>query len=115
MSKTTGQIPIEFEDKKPIPSSRKGDVAEFYAVTWLWDHGYEVFVNAGCTGPIDMIAYKDGLTILIDVKTTHQDFRRDTESLRIGSKRTEKQKELGVVFLAFNPETRKLAWVKHKE
>ena len=24
-------------------SSRKGDMAEYYAVTWLWDNGYEVF------------------------------------------------------------------------
>ena len=25
--------------------SRKGDLAEYYAVTWLWDNGYEVFKN----------------------------------------------------------------------
>ena len=25
--------------------SRKGDLAEYYAVTWLWDNGYEVFQN----------------------------------------------------------------------
>ena len=55
--------------------SRKGDFAEFYAVTWLWDHGYEVFVNSGSTGPIDMIAFKDGETILIDVKTKRKDYR----------------------------------------
>ena len=38
---------------KPNDSSRKGDMAEFYAVTWLWDNGYEVFKNCGCSGPID--------------------------------------------------------------
>ena len=26
-------------------SNRKGDFAEYYAVTWLWDNGYEVFKN----------------------------------------------------------------------
>ena len=42
-------------------SNRKGDFAEYYAVTWLWDNGYEVFQNSGCTGPIDIIAMdKDG-------------------------------------------------------
>ena len=40
---------------KPNDSSRKGDLAEFYAVTWLWDNGYEVFKNCGCSGPIDLI------------------------------------------------------------
>ena len=57
---------------KHTEDSRKGDMAEFYAVTWLWDNGYEVFQNSGCTGPIDMIAMdKKGNIKLIDVKTTH--------------------------------------------
>ena len=48
--------------------SRKGDFAEYYAVTWLWDNGYEVFQNSGCTGPMDMIAIdKKGKTLFIDV------------------------------------------------
>lgn len=97
-----------------MESSRKGDFAEFYAVTWLWDNGYEVFLNAGCTGPIDMIAYKDGKTILVDVKTTSVD-HREGYPYRIGRARTPLQKELGVVFLAFNPDNRKLAWVNHHE
>ena len=49
--------------------NRKGDLAEFYAVTWLWDKGYEVFKNCGCSGPIDLIATKDGKMTYIDVKT----------------------------------------------
>ena len=31
-------------------------MAEYYAVTWLWDNGYEVFRNCGCTGSVDLIA-----------------------------------------------------------
>ena len=93
---------------------RKGDFAEFYAVTWLWDNGYEVFLNAGCTGPIDMIAFKGGEATLIDVKTTNIDHREGYPH-RIGTKRTPLQKELGVVFLAFNPEDRKLSWVNHHD
>ncbi len=30
---------------KEKSASRKGDLAEYYAVTWLWDNGYEVFKN----------------------------------------------------------------------
>ena len=93
--------------------SRKGDIAEYYAVTWLWDNGYEVFRNAGCTGPIDLIAYKDGVTTLVDVKTLHQDRRKDIRVSK--STRTQEQMEKGVVFLGFDPDTRKLRWVDHKK
>lgn len=85
-------------------SSRKGDFAEYYAITWLWDNGYEVFPNAGCNGPVDIIALKDGEVTLIDVKTN-----------RAKANRNKEQKELGVVFVAFEPETRKLRWVDHRE
>ena len=94
-------------------ASRKGDLAEFYAVTWLWDHGYEVFVNAGCSGPIDMVAFKDGETILIDVKTERLISR--SKLWAVSEYRSLEQKNLGVVFLGFNPKTRKLKWVDHKK
>ena len=49
--------------------SRKGDLAEFYAVTWLWDQGYEVFPNAGSQGMADMVAWHPSTEkfILIDL------------------------------------------------
>ena len=51
-------------------SSRIGDLAEHYAVTWLWDNGYHVFKNCGCTGPIDIVALDPkGNVTLIDVKS----------------------------------------------
>jgi len=86
--------------------NRKGDMAEFYAVTWLWDNGYEVFKNCGCTGPVDLIATKDGETTLIDVKT---------KSGRSGRTRSDEQVELNVKLLNYNPSTRKLNFVKHKK
>ena len=100
----------------PISEStqRKGDFAEYYAVTWLWDNGYEVFPNAGRSGPIDMVAFKDGGITLIDVKTLYKD-RRESRSLSVTSTRTQEQKNLGVVFLGFAPETRKLKWINHHE
>ena len=86
--------------------NRKGDMAEFYAVTWLWDNGYEVYKNCGCTGPVDLIATKDGKTTLIDVKT---------KSGRSGRTRSIEQLQLDVKILNYNPETRKLNFVKHKK
>jgi|TARA_R110002020_G_scaffold224991_2_gene434921 Holliday junction resolvase-like predicted endonuclease len=86
-------------------SNRKGDFAEYYAVTWLWDQGYEVFKNCGSTGMIDMIAMKDGDIKLIDVKTV---------GVGGGKGLSEKQKELGVCLVRFNAETRNLAFRRHK-
>ena len=100
---------------KPNDSSRKGDLAEYYAVTWLWDHGYEVFKNTGCTGPIDMIAIKEGETILVDVKTGQPQLHKKTgNKITKCQSRSKEQKKLGVQLLQFNPVTRELAWVKHR-
>ena len=80
-------------------------MAEFYAITWLWDNGYEVFKNCGCSGPIDLIATKNGKTTFIDVKT---------KSGRSGRTRSKEQRTLGVQLLNYNSKTRKLNFVKHK-
>ena len=91
-------------------SNRKGDFAEYYAVTWLWDNGYEVFRNSGSTGMIDLIAIKDGEITLIDVKT---DKINALPKKDYSGNRTQAQKEAGVVFLSFDPVTRKCRFVKH--
>ena len=91
-------------------SNRKGDFAEYYAVTWLWDNGYEVFKNSGRTGMIDLIAIKDGEITLIDVKT---DKINALPKKDYSGNRTQAQKEAGVVFLSFDPITRKCRFVKH--
>lgn len=88
-------------------SSRKGDFAEYYAITWLWDNGYEVFPNAGGSGPIDMVAIKDEEITLVDVKTLGLNTRSHKT-------RTQEQKNMGVVFLGFEPDTRKLRWINHR-
>ena len=95
-------------------SSRKGDMAEFYAVTWLWDNGYEVFKNCGCTGLVDLIAVdKKGNTKLIDVKTFHKDNRWKGTWTGVAP-RSKEQKSRGVQILGYNPESRKLRFVEHK-
>jgi len=86
--------------------NRIGDLAEHYAITWLWDKGYQVFKNCGCTGPIDLIAMdKEGNIKKLDVK-----------SLKASnlSARTQQQKDLGVQYLYYNSLTRKLRFVDHK-
>lgn len=98
--------------------SRKGDLAEYYAVTWLWDNGYEVFKNTGCSGPVDLITIKNGEATFVDVKSMMKDYTRTSEDNVVYTNkrvRTEAQKKLNVRFLLFNPETRKLRWVEHEE
>ena len=121
MDKTLDYMKITGVNSTKHSSSRKGDLAEYYAVTWLWDHGYEVFPNAGCSGPVDMIATKDGEVTLIDVKTFHarSDGQRVDVAKGIGmtksANRTVKQIKMGVKLLGFNPETRQLRFVEHKD
>ena len=94
--------------------SRNGDMAEYYAVTWLWDNGYEVFTNAGCTGMVDMIAMdKEGNTIKIDVKSDTWSERQQKKVHKHG--RTDEQKQQGVQIVSYNPDTRKLRFVEHRE
>jgi Holliday junction resolvase-like predicted endonuclease len=88
--------------------NRLGDIAEFYATTWLWDEGYEVFSNSGCTGAVDLIALKNGVPVFVDVKS------KNTDTV-YGHTRTEEQKKLRVQILEFNGQTRKCRWVEHIE
>jgi Holliday junction resolvase-like predicted endonuclease len=102
--------------KKKHCDSRKGDMAEFYAVTWLWDNGYEVFKNCGCTGLVDLIALKDGDTTLIDVKTAQPQLHKETgNNLTKCTGRNKEQVKQGVQLLMFNALTRKLKFVKHRK
>ena len=86
--------------------NRIGDLAEHYAITWLWDNGYHVFKNCGCTGPVDIVAMSpEGEITLIDLKS-YKDGRL--------SSKTPLQKELGVQYLHYNSKTRKCRFVRHR-
>ena len=103
--------------KRTESTNRKGDLAEYYAVTWLWDNGYEVFKNAGCDGPVDMVAMdSEGSIILIDVKTARlKPTPVNPEGVTMWKYgRTPIQKKLGVRILLFNPLNRKLRFVNHE-
>ena len=87
--------------------NRLGDMAEHYAITWLWDKGYHVFKNCGCTGPADIVAISpNGETLLIDVKS-YKDGRL--------SSKTPEQRKLGIQYLHYNSETRKCRFVNHRK
>ena len=87
--------------------SRIGDLAEHYAITWLWDNGYHVFKNCGCTGPVDIVAMSpEGEITLIDVKS-YKDGRL--------SAKTETQKKLNVQYLHYNAKSRKCRFVRHRK
>ena len=98
---------MDITGARPTDSSRVGDMAEHYAITWLWDNGYQVFRNCGCTGPVDLVAMApNGDLKLLDVKS-YKDWRL--------SARSPLQKELGVQYLHFNSETRKMRFVEHRQ
>ena len=100
---------------KHIEGNRVGDMAAHYATTWLWDNGYEVFRNCGCTGGVDLIAIsKEGDIKLIDVKSYRSKKGKAYTDVKPTGKRTDEQKKLGVQQLYYNAETRKLNWVNHK-
>ena len=93
-------------------TNRIGDIAEHYAITWLWDEGFEVFHNAGCTGAVDIVAIKDNEVYLFDVKMLTYSKPRGYHLIKKG--RTPKQIEMGVQLLSFNPQTRELRMIKHR-
>jgi len=97
-------------------TKRKGDISEHYAVTWLWEQGYEVFKNSGCSGAIDLIAMdSEGNMTLIDVKTAKKDSRRKDKYVSIGGgKLRPDQKKLGVVHLVFYPNSKDCRFVDHR-
>ena len=98
-SDRTGQRPTR-------SSTRIGDIGEYYAVTWLWDNGYEVFTNASNNGPVDIVAISpEGEIVLIDVKST---------SGYNPSARTDRQKQLKVKYLIFDPTDRSLRFMEHR-
>lgn len=97
---------LEQVGQKPTDCNLIGDMAEHYAVTWLWDNGYQVFKNCGCTGPVDLIAMTpEGDLLLLDVKS------HPSTNL---CGRTDLQKKLGVQYLHFNSKTRKMRFVEHQ-
>lgn len=81
-------------------TSRKGDLAEIKAMAWGWAMGYEVFRNAGSSGPVDMVFLdrETGAHILVDVKMLYVQKVGDKTYIN-KPKITSEQKRLGVKVL----------------
>ena len=108
MDKTLNHMKITGGNYTNHSNSRVGDLSEYYAITWLWDQGYEVFPNAGSQGMVDMIAWHPDTeeTIFIDVKTSDNNRNDPTRTRRQASKK--------VKVLLYNQDTRKLRFVEHR-
>ena len=77
-----------------------GAASELTACAWLLSEGYEVFRNVAPAGPIDLIAFKDGLFLFIDVKTAALTKKKDGTPTGVAPKTMRKNQEsIGVTFL----------------
>jgi len=95
-----------------ICSSRKGDMTEIKALSYLLDNGFEVFRNESSTGPVDIIAVDtvNNKVILIDVKTLSPS--KYTGIIPIPNK-TEIQQKLDVQFLFYDKNANTFTWEEY--
>src|SRR5262245_60612312 len=49
---------------------QQGDLGEYSAIEWLSSQGYHVFVPLGHSPDLDLVAYRDGGLLGVQVKTT---------------------------------------------
>ena len=92
----------------------KGKEAENLAQIYFLKKGYHVFNNVSQQGCIDMVVVNDkNETMKIDVKS-------DTWSAIMGKKvhknsRSREQIDMNVQVISYNPDTRKLRFIKHRK
>jgi Holliday junction resolvase-like predicted endonuclease len=89
--------------------SRTGDIAEHYAITWLWDNGYEVFKNTGSDGAIDLVAWN---------KETDEFLKLDVKTMGSGNSGRQRslfQKQNDVRLVRFDKNSRELRFVEHRK
>ena len=82
-----------------------GACGELYVCQYFLTKGYQVFRNVAPTGSVDIIIYKDGVSKLIDVKTTTTAYTRKDGSIFIN---VPCEKRGDIWLLAFNAETNEL-------
>ena len=93
-------------DKIRSSTNRLGDIAENLAAGWLMDQGYEVFKNAGCSGPADLLIWdlNSGEVTKVDVKRTTE------QNGNIYYQKNTKYGFLGVVLLHYIPALNSFVW-----
>ncbi len=85
---------INYLDKDGLAWGNVGARNELKATVWLLENGYHVLRNVSQHGPVDIVAIKDGIVTLFDVKARTIGFE-DTK-IRL----TPQQIEMGVKGLA---------------
>lgn len=94
-----------------IKDKHKGCIGELIAISWLLEQGYDVFENVSTHGEADLVAIKNGVITLIDVKGSSDD-----EGKKKGGQLTPKQKSMNVRCLLVNITTKQcFGFRKYKE
>src|SRR3990167_2661208 len=92
-----------------LSSSKKGARSELIACIWLINSGYEVFRGVHSDGFADIVAYRTGNFILIDVKTLSINNNRIPYHQPLKTNQIEK----GVRLLTVHPVTGKCTLYDH--
>lgn len=82
-------------DLSKVERKHLGAHNELFATAWLLREGYEVFRNVSAHGAVDIVAIKDGVVEMLDVKA-----KQYNTIVRL----TAAQRELGVKLLAVYPD-----------
>ena len=102
-SQSQQKQPSVIAGPKRTDKTRKGEYWETYVQLKAWEKGAEVFLNAGSTGPIDLIILWDGKILTCDVKS--MDYGRD----RFRHQRPHTVAD-GVQLISVNPETKQISF-----
>jgi len=63
---------MPFHERPVGKEKHRGQVSELRAAAWLLEQGYEVFRNISPFGDVDIVAIKDGVVRLFDVKSGYR-------------------------------------------
>jgi Holliday junction resolvase-like predicted endonuclease len=83
-----------------------GACGELFVIQYFLEQGYEVFHNVAPAGPIDVVIFKDGKFIPIDVKSTTTAYTRTDGSTMLNIKVC--RREDGVWQLGYNHQTKEI-------
>tara|TARA_X000001388_G_scaffold67539_2_gene54880 strand:+ start:6339 stop:6803 length:465 start_codon:yes stop_codon:yes gene_type:complete len=103
-------------------NSNLGSIHEYEVATFLMRKGCTIFKNMSPVGPVDMIImYPNGKLEMVDVKTMCKNYSRkdkhgkNVQYWEVPLTRTDKQREMGVNYLAVHPETGFKYFVDHNK
>jgi hypothetical protein len=83
-----------------------GACGELFVSQYFLEKGFEVLRNVSPTGPIDLVVYKNGKLIAIDVKTTTTAYTRKDGSIMMNVPVC--HRDDGVWQLGFNHQTKEI-------